>query len=72
MVQEAIDSLGERQRMAVLLNKFEGMGYAEIAEAMEMTPQAVKSLLCRARLRLRELLEPYLESGQRVQKNHES
>ena len=71
MVQEAIESLGERQRMAVLLNKFEGMGYAEIAEAMELTPQAVKSLLCRARLRLRELLEPYLESGQRVQKNHE-
>lgn len=72
MVQEAINSLGERQRMAVLLNKFEGMGYAEIAEAMELTPQAVKSLLCRARLRLRELLEPYLESGQRVPKNHES
>lgn len=66
MVREAIQSLGERQRMAVLLNKFEGMGYAEIAEAMEMTSQAVKSLLCRARVRLRELLEPYLESGQRV------
>lgn len=66
MVQQAIQSLGERQRMAVLLNKFEGMGYAEIAESMELTPQAVKSLLCRARFRLRELLEPYLESGQRV------
>ena len=32
----AMESLGERQRLAVLLNKFEGMSYAEIAETMEI------------------------------------
>ena len=44
----ALESLGERQRMAVLLNKFEAMSYAEIATAMQLSPQAIKSLLSRA------------------------
>jgi len=63
IVQLAIESLNERQRMAVLLNKFEGMSYGDIAEAMELSPKAIKSLLSRARLNLREVLEPYLEHG---------
>lgn len=64
MVRLALDSLGPRQRMAVLLSKFEGMGYAEIGNVMQMTPQAVKSLMCRARENLRAVLEPYVEEGQ--------
>jgi RNA polymerase sigma-70 factor, ECF subfamily len=67
IVRAAVGSLSDRQRMAVLLCKFEGMSYEDIAEAMEMTPQAVKSLLFRARERLREILEPYLADGQRPQ-----
>lgn len=63
MVRAALEALNERQRMAVLLNKFEGLCYADIAEVMEMSPQAVKSLLCRARGTLREVLEPYFEDG---------
>lgn len=63
IVRMAIETLGERQRMAVLLSKFEEMGYAEIAQIMESTPQAVKSLLSRAREHLREVLQPYLEQG---------
>ncbi len=49
--------------MAVLLSKFEGMSYAEIAEVMEITPQALKSLLSRARENLREVLQPYFDRG---------
>lgn len=64
IVRLALAELNERQRMAVLLNKFEGMCYADIAETMGLTPQAIKSLLSRARLNLREVLEPYLASGQ--------
>lgn len=64
VVQLAISSLSERQRMAVLLNKFEGMCYADIAEVMELTPKAVKSLLSRARVNLRDILQPYLEHGE--------
>ena len=57
IVREAIDGLNERQRMAVLLNKFEDMPYAEIAAVMEMTTKAVKSLLSRARANLRIALQ---------------
>ncbi len=64
-VQQAIAALGERQRMAVLLSKFEHFSYAEIAEIMGLSPEAVKSLLSRARGRLREVLEPYLSAVRR-------
>jgi RNA polymerase sigma-70 factor, ECF subfamily len=65
IVRLALSALNERQRMAVLLSKFEEMSYADIAESMQMTPQAVKSLLSRARFNLREVLEPYIEHGSR-------
>lgn len=67
IVRLAVELLSERQKMAVLLNKFEGMSYQEIADTMELTPQAVKSLLCRARTNLKEILEPYLRSGKSLQ-----
>ncbi len=65
VVHSALSALNERQRMAVLLCKFEEMSYTDIAETMQMSPQAVKSLLARARDNLREALEPYLAAGQR-------
>lgn len=65
IIRAALGSLNDRQRMAVLLSKFEDMSYADIAEAMQMTPQAIKSLLSRARVNLREILEPYLKHGNR-------
>ena len=65
VIREALDVLGEDQKMAVLLNKFEDMSYAEIAEVMGRSESAVKSLLARARNQLREQLEPYLRTGQR-------
>jgi RNA polymerase sigma-70 factor, ECF subfamily len=65
VVREALDVLGEDQKLAVLLNKFEDMSYAEIAEVMGRSEAAVKSLLARARNHLREQLEPYLRTGQR-------
>ncbi len=65
VVRQSLQVLNDRQRMALLLNKFEEMSYADIAEAMEMTPQAVKSLLSRARVQLRDVLEPYLGEGKR-------
>lgn len=61
MVRQAIQNLGERQRMALMLSKFEGMSYIEIAEAMDLSTKAVKSLLSRARVNLKELLGPYID-----------
>jgi RNA polymerase sigma-70 factor (ECF subfamily) len=63
VVEQAMAKLNPRQRMAVLLSKFEEMSYNDIAETMEMSPQAIKSLLARARDNLREALEPYLKSS---------
>ncbi|CAN5372940.1 sigma-70 family RNA polymerase sigma factor [soil metagenome] len=60
IVRRALDELNERQRMAVVLNKFEDMGYAEIADVMGLTSKAVKSLLSRARGKLRDALQGYI------------
>ena len=60
IVQEALEGLNERQRAAVVLNKFEDMNYAEIAEVMGLTTKAVKSLLSRARENLRLALKQYI------------
>ena len=59
-----MESLNDRQRLAVLLSKFEGMSYAEIALTMDLSPQAIKSLLSRARENLKMILEPYLSDGE--------
>ena len=42
------------------MNKFEEMSYEEIAEVMGLSAKAVKSLLSRARAKLREVLQPYI------------
>jgi RNA polymerase sigma-70 factor, ECF subfamily len=60
VIRHALNGLNERQRLAVVLNKFEDMNYAEIAEIMGLTTKAVKSLLSRARCRLRDSLTAYL------------
>ncbi len=61
VVRDALDTLNERQRMALLLHKFEGMSYLDIGETMEMSTSAVKSLLSRARESLRQRLEGYVK-----------
>lgn len=63
IVRLAIDSLNDRQKMALMLCKFEGMSYAEIAETMGLTVKAVKSLLSRARVNLKTALLPYMQEG---------
>ena len=53
VVREALESLNERQKTAVLLHKFEGLSYQDIGEIMDLNVVAVKSLLSRARGRLK-------------------
>ena len=60
LIQIALEGLNERQRVAVVLNKFEDMNYAEIAEIMGLTTKGVKSLLSRARDNLRLALKEYI------------
>jgi RNA polymerase sigma-70 factor (ECF subfamily) len=56
-VHRAIGELKWRQRLVVELKHFEGKRYDAIARLMGLTPQAVKSLLWRARANLREILQ---------------
>ncbi len=63
MVQQAVQALGERQRIALLLSKFEGLSYQDISETMGLSVKAVKSLLSRARVNLKTLLQPYVDEG---------
>src|SRR5439155_15390119 len=41
VIRQALTGLNERQRMAVVLNKYEDLNYAEIAEVMGLTTKAV-------------------------------
>ena len=59
-VQVAIAELPERQRMALVLAKFEHQPYTEIGEVLGLKEQAVKSLIHRARENLRTRLAPLL------------
>jgi RNA polymerase sigma-70 factor (ECF subfamily) len=61
MVREAIASLPEGQRMALILAKYHEMPYVEIAQVMDSTEKAIKSLIHRGRERLRTILAPLLE-----------
>ena len=65
VVRLALETLNDRQRMAVLLSKFEHMSYAEISHVMDLSESAIKSLLSRARENLRDVLQPYLAHGAR-------
>ena len=67
MVRLALKSLDPRQREAILYQHVEEMDYSQIAQVMELTVPAVKSLLYRARRRLAEILAPYMSEGRRPQ-----
>jgi RNA polymerase sigma-70 factor (ECF subfamily) len=53
-IQAAIQALPDAQRTAVILCRFEGLAYEEIAEVLHCSVSAVKSLLHRARQTLKE------------------
>ncbi|MBI3597259.1 MAG: sigma-70 family RNA polymerase sigma factor [Nitrospirae bacterium] len=59
-VADAVSSLPEQQRTALILCRYHAMGYREAAEAMETTESAVKSLMHRATVGLRDRLKSFL------------
>lgn len=60
-IDAAIASLPEAQRLAIVLRRYEGMPYEEIAEVLKTSVPAVKSILFRARAELKARLKKYLE-----------
>jgi len=57
-VADAMAKLPERQRTALHLTYFEGLGNQQTAQIMQVSVEAVESLLSRARRTLRETLSP--------------
>src|SRR5204862_5871171 len=59
-IEEAILQLPETQRMALVLRRYEQLSYEQIAEVLDLSVPAVKSVLFRARTELRSRLSKYL------------
>jgi RNA polymerase sigma-70 factor, ECF subfamily len=60
-LEELLNALPENQRRALVLKRFGGLSYEEIAAEMNLSPQAVDGLLKRARQFLKKALQDYLE-----------
>lgn len=60
-INRAISSLPEKQRLAVVLRRYEHMPYEEIGSVLNLSVSAVKSQLFRARSSLREALKQFLD-----------
>jgi RNA polymerase sigma-70 factor (ECF subfamily) len=59
-IRKVVEALPERQRMAVLMHKYQNMDYKEIAGVLKLSESATKSLLFRAYESLRESLQQFL------------
>jgi RNA polymerase sigma factor (sigma-70 family) len=59
-IEQAIMQLPESQRMALILRRYEQLSYEQIAEVLDLSVPAVKSVLFRARTELRSRLSKYL------------
>ena len=62
-IEEALDELPENQRTAILLCRQDEVSYEEIAEILNSSLSATKSLIHRGRETLKEKLKPYLQTG---------
>ena len=58
-IQKAIGELPSSQRMALILSRYEGLTYAEIAAMMDRSVSSVESLLVRAKRTLMKKLEKH-------------
>jgi RNA polymerase sigma-70 factor, ECF subfamily len=59
-IRRHVMALPERQRMAVLMHKYQGMDYRQIGEVLKLSESATKSLLFRAYQTLREKLKDFV------------
>ena len=71
-IQEALDELPEKQRLAVLLCRQDDLSYEEIARVLGLSLSATKSLIHRARETLKLRLKPYLQTGAWEEKRAET
>jgi RNA polymerase sigma-70 factor (ECF subfamily) len=64
-IRSKVNALPERQRMAVIMHKYQQMDYRQIADVLKLSESATKSLLFRAYETLREQLKEFVaKSGE--------
>jgi RNA polymerase sigma-70 factor (ECF subfamily) len=59
-IRTHVMELPERQRMAVLMHKYQGMDYRQIGDVLKLSESATKSLLFRAYQTLRDKLKDFV------------
>ncbi len=59
-IRTHVMALPERQRLAVLMHKYQGMDYRQIGEVLKLSESATKSLLFRAYQTLRDKLKDFV------------
>lgn len=59
-IRSHVMALPERQRMAVLMHKYQGMDYRQIGDVLKLSESATKSLLFRAYQTLRDKLKAFV------------
>ena len=59
-IRTHVMALPERQRMGVLMHKYQGMDYRQIGEVLKLSESATKSLLFRAYQTLRDRLKEFV------------
>lgn len=59
-IRSKVNALPERQRMAVIMHKYQQMDYRQIADVLKLSESATKSLLFRAYETLREQLKEFV------------
>ena len=59
-IRETLADLPGNQRAALVLSRVDGMSYREVAEALECSESAVKSLVFRATATMRKQLAEFL------------
>ena len=59
-IRRHVQALPERQRNAVLMHKYQGLDYRQIAQVLNLSESATKSLLFRAYETLRERLKEFI------------
>ncbi|OEH85935.1 RNA polymerase subunit sigma-24 [Desulfuribacillus stibiiarsenatis] len=60
LVREAINTLPDNQRQALILREYEQLDYKQISEMMNCSISAVKSLIFRGRSAIKNRLEQYI------------
>lgn len=64
LIGVALTELPENQRAALVLQHYDGLDLVEIGEVLQISPKAAKSLLHRAREKMRSLLQPFKDAEQ--------